>query len=72
MAPYTPTEQEADLAVKSAQTLGLDFAGVDMLFGKDGPIVCEINSNAHFKTTLECTGINIAAEIMRHIAQTLE
>lgn len=72
MAPYTPTEQEAELAVKSAQALGLDFAGVDMLFGKDGPIVCEINSNAHFKTTLECTGINIATEIMRHIAQTLE
>ena len=32
----------------------LDFGGIDLLFGEDGesgaPIVCEANSNAHFKT----------------------
>ena len=52
--------------------LGLDFAGVDVLFGRDGPLLCEVNSNAHFKTTLECTGVNMAVEIMRHIARRLE
>lgn len=72
MNAYTPTAQEEALAIHAVQTLGLDFAGVDMLFGKDEPIVCEINSNAHFKTTFECTGINIATEIMRYIAQALE
>ena len=51
---------------------GLDFAGVDVLFGRDGPLLCEVNSNAHFKTTLECTGVNMAVEIMRHIARRLE
>ena len=71
MENYTPTPEEADLAIRATQLLGLDFAGVDVLFGKDGPILCEVNSNAHFKTTLECTGVNMALEIMRHIAGKL-
>ena len=71
MASYSPTPAEAALAIRACETLGLDFAGVDVLFGKDGPILCEVNSNAHFKTTLECTGVNMAVEIMRHIAKRL-
>ena len=71
MEPYTPTEEEAALAIRATELLGLEFAGVDILFGKDGPILCEVNSNAHFKTTLECTGVNMALEIMRHIAGKL-
>ena len=71
MENYTPTPEEADLAIRAVKLLGLDFAGVDILFGKDGPILCEVNSNAHFKTTLECTGVNMALEIMRYIAGKL-
>ena len=63
---------EAELAVRATELLGLDFAGVDVLFGRDGPLLCEVNSNAHFKTTLECTGVNMAVEIMRHISRRLE
>ena len=72
MEPYTPTEAEAQLAVRVTELLGLDFAGVDILFGKDGPILCEVNSNAHFKTTLACTGVNMAQHILRHIKKQLE
>ena len=71
MAPYSPTPVESALAIRACEVLGLEFAGVDVLFGKDGPILCEVNSNAHFKTTLECTGVNMAVEIMRHIAKRL-
>ncbi|NCB06113.1 MAG: RimK family alpha-L-glutamate ligase, partial [Clostridia bacterium] len=68
MEAYTPTAREAEMAVTATRLLGLDFAGVDVLFGKDGPILCEVNSNAHFKTTLACTGVNMADDIMAHIA----
>ena len=37
MKPYTPTKEECDIAVKACKALGLDFAGVDLLFGKTGP-----------------------------------
>ncbi len=71
MENYTPTPEEQALAIRATELLGLDFAGVDVLFGKDGPILCEVNSNAHFKTTLQCTGVNMAVEIMRYIAGKL-
>lgn len=70
MEPHALTREEETLAVRATQALGLDFAGVDLLFGKDGPVLCEVNSNAHFATTLQCTGVNMAEEILRHIHET--
>lgn len=67
MDPYTPTAAEAEIALKAVKELGLAFAGVDVLFGENGPLICEVNSNAHFKTTLECTGVNMADAIFKHI-----
>lgn len=72
MENWTPTDEQCALALRAVEALGLDFAGVDVLFGKNGPLVCEVNSNAHFKTTLECTGVNMADEIMRYISGKLE
>lgn len=71
MEQYSPTPAEKELAIRAVKSLGLDFAGVDVLFGKDGPILCEVNSNAHFKTVLQCTGVNMAVEIMNHIAESV-
>ena len=62
-----PTDQEQRLAVRAAQAAGCDFAGVDLLFGEDGPVVCEVNSNAHFKNLLDCSGVNTAEEIIKYV-----
>lgn len=71
MKKYTPDAGEMKLAVDTVKALGLDFAGVDLLFsaGKDKPadMVCEVNSNAHFKNIFDCTGVNVADEIMDYI-----
>ena len=65
------TEEIKNAAIKATEAIGLDFAGVDVLFGKDGPIVCEVNSNPHFKSSLDCTGINMSDAIMEYIAECL-
>ncbi|MBR1470427.1 MAG: RimK family alpha-L-glutamate ligase [Lachnospiraceae bacterium] len=66
--PYTVSIQQAQLAIAACQALGLDFAGVDILFGPgDMPVLCEVNSNAHFKNLYDCTGVNAAEEIMQYI-----
>ncbi len=67
MKKYTPTKEECDIAVSACKALGLDFGGVDLLFGKEGPLLCEVNSNAHIKNILDCTGINVADEIFSYI-----
>ena len=62
------TREQRDLAVRAAKVLGLDFAGVDLLFGENGEsLLCEVNSNAHFKNLFDCTGVNAAEHILRHI-----
>lgn len=68
----TLTPEEEALALKAAELMGLDFAGVDLLEGKDGPVLCEVNSNAHFKGLESCTGANIAGAIIKHIIHQLE
>src|SRR5699024_12349244 len=71
MELYEPTLEETQLAVKASQLIGADFSGVDLLFGETGPIVCEINSNAHIRNIFDCTGINAAPFIMEHIEYIL-
>lgn len=68
MKPYEPSKKETELALKCCKVLGLDFAGVDILFGRNGePVVCEVNSNAHFKNIYDCTGVNAADAILEYI-----
>ena len=73
MKPHVPTEHESELAIKTAKLLNLDFCGVDLLFAEDeSPLLCEVNSNAHFKSIYQCTGVNAAEAIIRHIVHTLD
>lgn len=68
MKPYEINESEKELALKACKAIGLDFAGVDILFGEDDkPLICEINSNAHFKNIDDCTGSDVALSIVEYI-----
>ena len=49
-----------NLPLNAGYILGVDFAGVDLLFGEDGPLLGEVNSNSHLLNIFHCTGINIA------------
>ena len=68
---FNPKQDYIDLAIKASKALGLDFAGVDILFGKDGPIICEVNSNPQFASTLKATGVNLADFIVDYIVKQL-
>lgn len=71
MEAYEPSFVEIDIAKKACRALGLDFGGVDILFGKNGPLVCEVNSNAHFKNIYDCTGVNVAEYIAEYVEKCL-
>ncbi|MBQ2661345.1 MAG: RimK family alpha-L-glutamate ligase [Clostridia bacterium] len=72
VSPYNPTDEEKKLAIKACDKLSLAFGGVDLLFGKDGtPLLCEVNSNAHFKGLYECTGVNAAEKITEFIKEDI-
>ena len=63
--------EAAALAEAVAARLGLDYCGIDLLYGKTGYLVCGVNSNAFFGTLEKVTNINIAATYARHIVSEI-
>ena len=60
-----------ELCVSASRIMGLDFAGLDILLGKDGePYICEVNSNALFTVLSQVCGVNIAEGIAAHVVKT--
>ncbi|GEN56768.1 hypothetical protein GCM10012290_14920 [Halolactibacillus alkaliphilus] len=59
-------------AIAASVALGLDFSGVDLLFGaNDEPIICEVNSNAHIENIFKATDIDVSETILKHIIEKL-
>ena len=69
---YVPSDEEKHLALEAVRLLGLDFGGVDILHSQEGPLLCEVNSNAHFAGMEKSTGADISGAIMRYIRSELE
>jgi ribosomal protein S6--L-glutamate ligase len=61
-----------EAAVRAAQVLGLDVAGVDLLESNDGPKVLELNSSPGFEGLEKATGKDIAREIVAEAARKAE
>jgi ribosomal protein S6--L-glutamate ligase len=61
-----------ETAVRSAQILGLQVAGVDMLEGKDGPQIMEVNSSPGLEGIETATGLDIAGSIIDYISAQVD
>ncbi len=66
---YTPTADECELALAACRALGLCFGGVDILDSEDGPLLCEVNSNAHMAGITAATGVDVAGAILRYVKE---
>lgn len=62
----------AETAVRAAQILGLQVAGVDMLEAKDGPQIMEVNSSPGLEGIETCTGLDIAGAVIEYIAAQVD
>jgi len=68
----TLTEEFKACAEKCADILGLDYCGVDLLYGENKkPYVCEVNSNAFISGIEKVTGFNVAKAYAEHIVNYL-
>ncbi|AOM82345.1 ATP-grasp domain-containing protein [Salisediminibacterium beveridgei] len=64
-----PPAEASALAIRAAEAVGADFAGVDLLFHNGGFLVCEVNTNPHIRSIYEATGIDIAPHMISWIDQ---
>jgi len=58
---------ERSLAVRAAQVMGLDLAGVDLIRSSHGPLVIEVNSSPGLEGIETATGKNVADKIIEYI-----
>jgi len=65
--PYEVNEQIEWLSTEASKSLGLNIAGVDLLFDGEGYKICEVNSNPGFEGTENYTKKNIAEEMVSFI-----
>jgi ribosomal protein S6--L-glutamate ligase len=70
LTKLTPTERRT--AVKAAQTMGLDVAGVDLIRSSRGPLVLEVNSSPGLRGIEEATGVNVAGKIIKYIEDNVD
>ncbi|MBO6574370.1 MAG: 30S ribosomal protein S6--L-glutamate ligase [Rhodothermales bacterium] len=61
------TPEERSTAVRSAQKMGLNVAGVDLLRSNHGPLVMEVNSSPGLEGIEKATGKDIAGMIIEFI-----
>jgi ribosomal protein S6--L-glutamate ligase len=53
------------LAIRSAEVLDLEIAGIDMVDARPGPMVVEVNPAPGFEELERATGIDVAGELVR-------
>lgn len=68
---YDLNAQEIDMCKAVVNILGMDFCGVDLLHTIEGPILCEVNSNAQFEGLLQCSGIDPSIAIAQIIIERM-
>jgi RimK family alpha-L-glutamate ligase len=57
------------MAITAAAAIGADYAGVDLLPSRDGPVfVLEVNGIPGWQGLKQATGVDVAAAIVEHLA----
>jgi ribosomal protein S6--L-glutamate ligase len=59
-------------AIAATKVMGLEVAGVDMLEGRDGPKILEINSSPGLEGIERASGIDVAGAIIEHAERYAE
>jgi len=63
---HKPTREETEAAVRSAEAVGVEIAGVDLISVEEKPYVIEVNASPGFHGLLNATGTNAATAIANY------
>jgi RimK family alpha-L-glutamate ligase len=66
---YKMTPAEQSVAARAVQALGLEYGGVDLMFGEDGLVVTEVNSPCDLSFIHPATGISVPHHIIKYLLE---
>lgn len=61
------TPELNEISVKAADAVGGEFVGVDLMEGKEGLMVHEVNNTTEFKNTVPATGVDIPGMLIEYL-----
>ena len=67
MYNYIPTHGDEELAISATKAMDCDFAIVDILRSINGPVVCEVNTNADVNNFVKCCNVDIPSLLLKSI-----
>jgi RimK family alpha-L-glutamate ligase len=70
--PLKLSRELEDLAIKAVKTLGLVYAGVDILETRDGPVMLEVNGSPSWQGLRKASGVNVAELLVKHAVGLLK
>jgi len=70
--PCELSTEMRELCVRASNIIGLDYTGVDIMEGPDGPVILELNGAPSWYGLSDVTDRNIAADIMSYVMHMLE
>ena len=65
------SSKERSTALAAAKAMGLRVAGVDLLRGKDGPVVMEVNSSPGLEGIEKATELDVAGMIIEYLEKNV-
>jgi RimK family alpha-L-glutamate ligase len=72
-AAVTLSPEHADIALRAANAIGTDYAGVDLLPAADGTVYAlEVNGIPGWQGVQKATGIDVAGAIVDHLLASME
>jgi len=69
--PIEISQRQSEIACLAAKTLNLDFAGVDMLESRGGPVVLEVNSSPGLEGIESACGKIVAGKVVELLDRKL-
>jgi ribosomal protein S6--L-glutamate ligase len=70
--PVVISEEERKTALRAAEVLGLNVAGVDMLRSNRGPVVVEVNSSPGIEGMEQASGFDLAGVMIDFLGERAE
>jgi len=65
----TLSSEYEECAIKTAEVLGLDYTGVDIIESKEGPCVIEANAAPSWSALSRVTGLDVAGLIVDRLVE---
>ena len=61
-----------ELCLEAARIVGLDYTGVDLIEGPDGPMILELNGTPSWQGLFSATNRNVAVDVVNRVLQMLD